>query len=137
MADAFDKLKSSWNRGSTTINVKTSSSLERAKLKTHIESLKNEIRKLYFEAGEMAYNKWINGDPDCANLERLFEDIKGKQKTISDLSAELNAIHDRDSQILGTEVEKPPAANVVCPSCGAGYENPVKFCRNCGFRMQD
>ena len=137
MADALDKLKSSWNRGIATISVKTASSLEKAKLKTHIESLKSDIQKLYFEAGEMSYNKWLNADPDCTNLERIFEDIKSKQKQITELSEELNSIDDRDSQILGTEVEKTPTANVVCPNCGAGYENPVKFCRSCGFRMQE
>lgn len=137
MADAFDKLRSSINRGITTISVKTSSSLEKTKHKTHIESLKNDIRKLYSEVGEMAYNKWVNSDPDCASLERLFEEIQSKQKSIADLSEELNSIDERDNQILGNKTEKAPTAKVICPSCGAGYENPVKFCRSCGFKMQE
>lgn len=138
MADAFDKLKSSLNRGITTISVKTSSSLEKTKLKTHMESLNNEIRKLYSEIGETAYQKWASGDSDCAALEQMFQQIQSKQQTISNLTEELNSIDERDSQILGTKTEKPAEPQgCVCSSCGAKYETPVKFCRNCGSKMQD
>lgn len=138
MADAFDKLKSSLNRGITTISVKTSSSLEKSKLRTHIDSLKNDIQKLYYEIGETSYNKWLNADPDCTALELLFEQIQSKQKSIAELSEELNAIDVRDSQILGTKTEKPASAPAItCPSCGAQYDVPVKFCRSCGFKMQE
>ena len=138
MADAFDKLKSSLNRGITTISVKTSSSLEKTKLRTHIESLNNEIQKLYSEIGKTAYDKWANGDPDCAALEQLFQQVQGNQQTIAELTEELNSIDARDNQILGTKTEKAPEPQgITCPNCGAKYETPVKFCRNCGSKMQD
>ena len=138
MADAFDKLKSSLNRGITTISVKTSSSLEKTKLKTHMESLGNEIQKLYYEIGEAAYRKWANGDTDYGTLEQMLRQIQSKQQTISELTAELNSIDERDSQILGTKTEKAPEPqSCVCSACGARYETPVKFCRNCGSKMQD
>lgn len=136
MADnAFSKFKSSVNRGIATISVKTSSSLEKSKLKTHMDSLKNEIQKQYFEIGEMAYNLWLNKDPDNSALIAKFEDIKAKQTTITELSAQLESIDERDNQILGTKTEKPVAAGYTCPQCGAGYETPVRFCRSCGFKM--
>lgn len=137
MAEAFDKFKASLNRGITTISVKTSSSLEKTKLKTHMDSLRTEIQRLLSEAGELAYNKWLNGDPDCSALEKLFEDIRGKQNTIAELTVQLDAIDERDSQILGSKTEKAPVSNLVCPKCGAVYENPVKFCRSCGTKMPE
>lgn len=138
MADAFDKLKSSLNRGITTISVKTSSSLEKTKLRTHMESLNNEIQKLYHEIGETAYQKWLSGDPDGSALEQMYQQIRSKQQTISELTEELNAIDERDSQILGTKTEKAPEPQAItCANCGAKYDTPVKFCRNCGCRMQD
>ncbi len=138
MADnAFGKFKTSINRGITTISVKTSSSLEKSKLKTHMDSLKNEIQKEYFEIGEMAYNLWLNKDPDNTGLIAKFEDIKAKQATITELSTQLGSIDDRDSQILGTKTEKPVAAGFTCPNCGAGYDAPVRFCRSCGFKMAE
>lgn len=139
MAEAFDKFKASLNRGITTISVKTSSSLEKTKLKTHMDSLRTEIQRLFSEAGELSYNKWLNGDPDCSALEKMFEDIRQKQDTIAELTEQLGAIDERDSQILGSKAEKAPAApsNLVCPKCGAVYENPVKFCRSCGTKMPE
>ena len=136
MADAFDKFKSSLNRGITTINVKANSFSEKTKIKTHIDTLKGEIQKLYLEIGETSYNKWINSDPDCTALEQMFEQVKIKQQTIAERTAELEAIDERDNQILGT-ASKPAATahSVICPKCGAGYDSPVKFCRSCGFKI--
>lgn len=137
MADTFDKLKSSLNRGITAISVKTSSSLEKSKLKTDIDSLKAEIQKLYCQIGETAYGKWLSADPDCSALEQLFEEVRSRQKTISELSETLNSIDERDSQILGAKTEKPAAPAVTCPGCGASYDSPVKFCRSCGCKMPE
>jgi rubrerythrin len=137
MADAFEKFKSSINRGITTISMKTASSLEKTKLKTHMDSLKTENQRLIVEVGELAYKKWYNGDPDCAQLEQLCIQIRTNQQTIQDLTAELNSIDERDNQILGTKTEKVAAPSIVCPNCGTGYESPVKFCRSCGFKMPE
>ncbi len=136
MADAFDKFKSSLNRGITTINVKASSFSEKTKIKTHIDTLNADIQKLYTEIGQTAFNKWQNSDPDNSILLSLFEQIQAKQNNIVTLNNELNAIDERDNQILGVKPEQPVAAPaIICPSCGAGYDVPVKFCRSCGFKM--
>lgn len=137
MADAFEKFKSSINRGITTISMKTASSLEKTKLKTHMDSLKAENQRLIVEIGELAYKKWYNSDTDCVELEQLFCKVKENQQTIADLTAELSAIDDRDNQVLGNKVEKPVGPEIVCPNCGAGYETSVKFCRACGFKMPE
>ena len=136
MADTFEKLKSSINRGSATISVKTSSSLEKTKLKTHIDSLKNEIQSLYFEVGQAAYTAWASDDPEYRAVEQLCSQIKQKQQQIEDLTQELNAIDVRDNEILGNKAEKA-TAGIVCPKCGTSYESPVKFCRSCGFKLSE
>ncbi len=138
MADAFDKFKSSLNRGITTINVKASSFSEKTKIKTHIDTLNADIQKLYTEIGQTAFNKWQNSDPDNSVLLSLFEQIQAKQDNIVQLNNEMAAIDERDNQILGAKAEKPATAPaIVCPSCGAGYDAPVKFCRSCGFKMPE
>ncbi len=140
MADAFDKFKSSLNRGITTINVKASSFSEKTKIKTHIDTLNADIEKLYSEIGRTAFNKWQNSDPDNSALLSLFEQIQAKQNNIVELNNELSAIDERDNQILGAKpaAAAPAAAPaIVCPSCGAGYDTPVKFCRSCGFKMPE
>ena len=157
--DVFQKFKSSVNRGITTISVKTSSSLEKTKIKTHIDSLTKDIEKCTYHIGEQAYAIWTAGKTDFSELNGLFETIKQKQQEIEELTESLSTIDERDSQILGnvkteyqteqqeqptvqnTTVEQPqaqPAANkgVFCSQCGTFYETPVKFCRQCGNQMQ-
>ena len=140
MADAFQSLKSALNRGITTINVKTSSSLEKSKIKTHIESLTRDIEREISAVGEAAYKLWSDGPQDFSPLESYFETIRSKYDEIARLNEQLNAIDDRDNQILGNttqEVREVVAPKFVCTNCGAQYENPVKFCRKCGNKMAE
>lgn len=134
-SDAFQKLKSTVNRGITTISVKTSSSLEKSKIKTHIESLQRDIEKEFLYVGESAYKTWTNNENDYSGLQVNFETIQKKYKEIEELYAELAAIDERDNQILGNSAEI--TAKCVCKNCGAQYENPVNFCRKCGTKIEN
>lgn len=140
--DAFEKFKSSVNRGITTISVKTSSTLEKTKIKTHIESLEKEIEKLYRNIGEAMYVKWAQGELDCELFNAQFEILKQKKQEIEDLTAELSAVDERNNQILGnvddaqTEMIKPET-KFVCSQCGAQYEVATNFCRKCGNKMAE
>lgn len=140
MADAFQNLKSALNRGITTINVKTSSSLEKSKIKTHIESLTRDIERDISAAGEAAYKLWADNSQDYSSLESYFETIKDRYDDIARLNEQLNAIDDRNNQILGNtapEVREVARPKFICTNCGAQYENPVKFCRKCGNKMAE
>ena len=140
--DAFNKLKSSVNRGVTAINIMTSSSLEKAKIKTHIESINSEIQKLTMIVGESVYGLWVEGKTDCSSLNDVFESIRQKKEEIDKLNEEYEQIDARSSQILGTAQAEPAAiavedaAKVICPSCGAQYGAGAKFCRKCGTKIQ-
>ena len=131
--DPFKKFKSSINRGVTAISLKTSSSLEKAKIKTHIESITNEIERAIVTVGETAYGIWKSGEGDPAILEEMFRQIKQKEDEIEQLNAEYESIDERDNQILGTVAEEVPGN--VCPNCGEVYDAPAKFCRKCGTKM--
>ncbi len=140
-SDIFEKMKSSVNKGITTISVKTSSSLEKSKIKTHIESITKDIERDYSAIGEAAYRVWTSGSMDFSVLVNRFEAVKQKQEEIVALNQQFDAIDERDSQILGTAaaaaaipVEEAPKA--ICPNCGAQYAEPVRFCRQCGTQIQ-
>lgn len=139
--DAFQKFKSSLNRGVTTISVKTSSSLEKAKIKTHIDTIQSEIQQLSLSIGELAYTKWLNNDTDTSQLVEFFISIQQKNGEIEKLNEELSSIDARDNQILGNMAVEEAAATtdfaMVCPNCGTGYETPVKFCRKCGTKLME
>ena len=140
--DFLSKLKSSVNRGVTTISVKTSSSLEKTKIKTHIESLTKDIEKTYSVIGEAAFKIYDLGSTDFSMLYDHFKMIQQKNAEIDALSAQLSAIDERDNQILGNSSEAPAqtsgsSAVFTCNGCGAKYDSPVKFFRKCGNKMGD
>ena len=142
--DAFQKLKSSINRGVTTISLKTSSSLEKAKIKTHIESIDAELTRLIASAGEAAYGIWESGQSDYRPLEETFALIKQKKAEIEQLKSEYAVIDERDNQILGNTEEsaQQPAEvkaeqGVFCANCGTRYPTPVNFCRKCGKNLNE
>lgn len=140
--DALQKFKTSFNRGVTAISLKTSSSLEKVKIKTHIDSIKTEIDRLVSNAGEMAYSIWDSGETDFSALNDQFSAIKQKREEIERLQAEYTSIDERDNQILGTSSAEVPAPaeqvpEILCPKCGSSYSSPVKFCRKCGQKLQE
>lgn len=138
--DAFQKFKSTVNRGITTISVKTSSTLEKSKIKTHIESLNRDIEKDLIAVGEAAYKIWLSDNMDFSGLAAKFEIIKGKYKEAEDLTVELSSIDERDNRILGNSVAEEPEETLkkfICTNCGTQYDVPVKFCRKCGKKQDE
>lgn len=134
--DAFEKIKSSVNRGITTISVKTSSSLEKSKIKTHIDTLKRDIEKEISLIGDSAYKLWCEGVTDYSSLFPNMEKVKEKYAEIEKLNAQLSSIDERDSKILGTDRDEAPVSKYICTNCGAQYDNPVNFCRKCGSKIE-
>lgn len=145
--NTFQKFKSSFNRGVATISVKTSSSLEKVKIKTHIESIEKEIEHLISEIGEKAYEIWETNDSDFSVLGEKCFVVKQKKDEIIQLNEAYNSIDERDGQILGTSVneenhevkETAPISNesITCPNCGSVYIQSVKFCKKCGQKLKD
>lgn len=139
--DMLQKFKSSVNRGVTTISVKASSSLEKTKIKTHIESIETDISKLIVNVGETMYAVWESGERDYTSVEALLSTIQQKKAEIVQLTKDMASIDVRDDQILGnTRVEKPVEASdpdgIVCPGCSAVCASAAKFCRKCGHKLQ-
>lgn len=140
--NAFSKFGDSMSRAITKISVKTSSLLEKSKIKMHIESLTKDVQKMLTDVGEEVYALWLNGESSNQSLAEKLEAVKQKKGEIEQLSAELASIDDRDNEILGTkaEAEQPPEVVVpqkpCCPNCGSEHEPIAKFCRKCGHKLQ-
>lgn len=139
--DPFQKFKSSLNKGITNIGVKMSSSLEKSKIQLYINSLEKEIEKIFFSIGEESYALWENESDDSESLHNKFALVKQKKAEIEQLKLELNSIEKHDNKIFGTsgqEVppEEPSTDKTTCPGCGSQYNTPIKFCRNCGQKLQ-
>ena len=140
--DTFQKFGDSMNRAITKLSVKTSSSLEKSKIKMHIESLTKDVQKMLMDVGEEMYSLWLRGESSNQSLAEKLEAVKQKKNEIEQLTIELASIDDRDNEILGTKIEAEPKPEVVtpqktcCPKCGSEYEPEAKFCRKCGHKLQ-
>lgn len=140
--DAFQKFKYSTNRAITKISVKTSSSLEKSKIKMHIDSLTNDEQKMLTDIGEEVYSLWLRGESFNQALIEKLENVKQKKSEIEQLIVELNSIDDRDNEILGTKVENVQQPEVYfpekirCSSCGYECDATAKFCRKCGNQLR-
>lgn len=140
--DAFKKFGDSMSRTITKISVKTSSSLEKSKIKMHIESLTKDVQKMLMDVGEEVYSLWMNGESSNQSLAEKLEAVKQKKNEIEQLSIELASIDDRDDEILGTKAETEQKSEAAapqkpcCPNCGSEHEPAAKFCRKCGYKLQ-
>ncbi len=140
--NAFQKFGDSMSRAITKISVKTSSSLEKSKIKMHIESLTKDVQKMLTDVGEEVYALWLNGESFHQSLTEKLEAVKQKKNEIEQLSIELASIDDRDNEILGTKAEAEQKTEVVipqkpcCPNCGSEHDPVAKFCRKCGYKLQ-
>ena len=146
--DAFEKIKMSVNRSITTIGVKTSATLEKSKILTHIDSLEKDNEKTYTAIGQEAYEIWASGSNDFSGLNEKFELIKKRKSDIEELTEQFNSIEDKNNEILGKSDNKQqenvvvPAENpamadrIFCSQCGEVYDRTVKFCRKCGNKLQ-
>jgi len=140
--DAFPKLSNSMSRAITKLSVKTSSSLEKSKIKLHIESLTKDVQNMLTDIGQDVYSLWLNGELSNQLLTEKLEAVKQKNAEIEQLSIELASIDDRDNEILGIKTNSEPKTEVVapkksnCPNCGSECEPTAKFCRKCGKQLK-
>lgn len=139
--ETFQKIGDSMSRTITKISVKTSSSLEKSKIKMHMESLTQDVQRMLMDVGEEVYFRWLDGEASNQPLAEKLEEVKQKKTEIEQLAAELVSIDDRDNEIFGTKVETEQKPKVVpyqkccCPDCGFEYDNAAKFCRKCGRKL--
>lgn len=140
--DAFQKIGDSMSRAITKISVKTSSSIEKSKIKIHIESLTQDVQNMLTNVGEEVYALWLNGESSHQSLTEKLHVVKKKKNEIEQLSIELASIDGRDNEIFGTKAEDEQKMEVVitqkldCTNCGSKYDAVAKFCRKCGHRLQ-
>ena len=88
----------------------------KGKIKDHENSINGFIRKI----GEVALEKFENGEKTFDEAEELCRQIEEARAAIKDLETEILELrHIR-----------------VCPSCGAENEDEVAFCPKCGFKYE-
>jgi len=136
MADFFDKMRDSINKGVATVSTGSKTMIEKSKINAAIKTLEDEKKQL----AEMLGNKVFHfcttvpeGDVPrdelisfCNEIISRNEQILVHRKKIEELDAEMN-------QVKGTgQTFNVP---IVC-SCGCNNVAGAKFCAKCGNKLQ-
>lgn len=128
---ATDKFKSIFTKTIATVNVKTSSFIESAKLKTHINTLEKEIENLFNEIGKKSFESWAKVETDTFDLNDCFISVQQKKEQIATLEKEIYKLELQQKEVLGAK------ELYICPSCKTTFENQIKFCKKCGAKMNE
>ncbi len=136
-ATTFDVMKSKINKGLITVSVKTSSSMEKAKLNIYMESVQGEIKKLKQDLGYKVYELWEKESFELGEIENELRAIKEKQSVVDDLQKQIQNIDEQANNILGTpdKIEEQEAEGCTCAECGAAYAKRINFCVQCGNKI--
>lgn len=137
MPTTIDVMKSKINKGLTTVSVKTSSSMEKAKLNIYMESVQSEIKKSKQELGHKVYDLWEKDSFELREIENELQVIKEKQSVVDDLQKQIQNIDEQANSILGTADKKEvqEAEGCTCAECGAVYAEKINFCVQCGNKI--
>ena len=126
MADFFEKITGSIDKGIKTVTSKSKELIETAKLKGEIRDVEASIQSRFQGLGkkvfEMLNRDALNEDDlrvDCKEIASLFKRITELENLIKQV--ELEALKMR----YGTDI-------IVCPNCKAHNNSDAKFCMNCG-----
>lgn len=126
MADFFEKITGSIDKGIKAVSSKGKEFVETTKLKGEIKDVQNCLQSRFQALGkkvfEMLNRRDLNEDElraDCKEIAALFKKITEFENAIKQV--ELEAIKTR----YGANV-------IICPKCGGHNKSDAKFCMNCG-----
>jgi RNA polymerase subunit RPABC4/transcription elongation factor Spt4 len=131
MADFFEKITGSIDKGIKTVTSKSKELIETTKLKGEIRnveaSIQNRFQALGKKVYEMINREGLNGEElkaDCVEVASLFKKITELEEAIK--KVELEALKMRH----GADI-------VLCNKCKAPNKSDAKFCMNCGSAIME
>ena len=142
----FDKL----NDFAKNIGDKTNDAIETGKLNSRINSEKTAAGEELKKIGEYYYQIYTAGDENGILPEEIlpfFESAKAHYDAAAEAQEEINRIKAENEAAKPEPAPAPAAApvaaepaaapeGVVCSACGAVNSAGVKFCRECGNKME-
>lgn len=97
--------------------------------KTEISDLENRISELYAEIGKKAYGAVCN-DPEYSEL---VAELGYTKKKLDTARQELNTA--QETKAMQEQHEKEEMLGRTCPNCETLNPEGVKFCQECGARL--
>lgn len=130
MADIFDKLKDSLNRGVASVSTGSKTIIEKAKINSRIKTLEEEKKQLAELLGIKVYNLFMEGDIPRTEIDGFCEEITQRILQIDEQKKKLDLLEAEMSQVVGN-VKVGPA------TCKCGHVNAEgsRFCARCGSAL--
>lgn len=134
MADFFNKMKSTINKTTKEIGVKSSVMMETSKLKSDISALKKEKTDLFTSIGSKIYEMKMAGRIDLSQTTEMLQKIEELDLGIQSkeqLIEEAQKKKEEELTAINSVVPSAPSIKLTC-SCGAVLSGETKFCSKCG-----
>lgn len=112
----------------------TNEALENSRKGSQITSETKKIRELKEQIGNYYWEEYQNGTRLYEPVQELCEEIKSSMEIIAALQEELEAARKAQEE---TEIAAAPAAGNICPSCGNENGADVRFCAQCGQKLEE
>jgi hypothetical protein len=127
MEKFMDKVKKGIDKGVTIVGVKSKEIMEAGKIESQIRDLEERKHLALEEAGMIVYKMFIQSDYDGE------EELKGKCEGIYDLDQQIEA---KQAELKKVHLEAQTALGKTVCACGAAMEDGIKFCSNCGAKLE-
>jgi ribosomal protein L37E len=131
MADFFDKIMGSINKGVDAVSSKGKELIETTRLRAKIRDVESNIQNRFNALGKKVFemvNKEILTDEnlkaDCGEITALYKKIAEYEEAIKQV--ELETLRMRRG-----------AESTACKKCGAPYKASDKFCSSCGSALAE
>jgi len=122
------------------VGEKTGDAIEITKLNAKISSEKSAMNELYKQLGEKIYEKYAAGAYQDVDMAALFTEVDAHRANIAEAEGKIDAIKaENEAKAQAAEVqpaEKAAPAGAVCPGCGAAVAEGIKFCNQCGTKLE-
>lgn len=135
MVEFFDKLRKGFDKGVTTVSVRSKEMLETTQLRTQVKTLQDERQRGLEELGSIVYTLHLQG-----KLNEGLERVQAKCETVATLDqkirekeAEIRQTHRKAQEALGGGELRILGE---C-SCGTAIHEGTKFCRTCGRPVEE
>lgn len=131
MSDIFGKIKS--GAGKVAKDADRAAHVKRIEL--DIGSVRKQIEDQYKKLGETTYKSNVNnepGNPDATAIIAKITELNNQIKAKEDEIKKLNQVE----SVPQTPPATPAPGKKICTSCGKENDASVKFCSECGAKME-
>jgi hypothetical protein len=132
MADFFDKLADSLDKGIKTVSAKGKQFMETQRLHSDLSDAKNGIKVKYQQLGEKVFEMGKNGAIDIEELRPDMDAISGDYKRIAELETEIKELETKSVSETERQPEDEGQPVTICAECNASNPQGAKFCARCG-----